>query len=294
MQPPVVLLTGATGFIGCRLASGLGGNWRVIAATRAVTGDRNAVQLDLAHRDSIVRAFDAVRPAALIHAGGLAAPDACESEPEQTRRVNVDAVEVLAELCANAGTRLVHFSTDLVFDGEKGRYREDDAVRPLSVYGRSKLESERAALAVCPGAVVLRVSNCYGRPLHGRVSFVDELQANLAAGRETPGFADQWRSATAADQLPDVVARLLVDCDLRGVFHWGGADRASRYEAALTFCRVMGFDERLIRPASAAERHFLAPRPRDTSLDSSRLATALRVAPLGLREGFTALRRAWG
>ena len=295
MQPGVLMLTGATGFIGCRLASDLGEPWQVVVAIRASTTDqdRRAIQLDLAQRDSIVRAFNQVRPAAVIHTAAIAAPDECEREPELARRVNVDAVEVLANLCAEAKARLVHFSTDLVFDGENGSYREDDPVRPLSVYARSKLESEQVALALCPDAAVLRVANCYGRPLGGRASFVDELQANLAAGRQVPGFTDQWRTATFADQLPAVVARLLADPTLHGVFHWGGADRASRYEAALTFCRVMGYDERLIRPASAADHPFLAQRPRDTSLDSSRLASALGLFPMGLKEGFTALKGCW-
>lgn len=287
------MVTGATGFIGRRLVLELGKNWRIVAATRAARANSDGVNVDLAQRESVARAFDAVHPAAVINAGGIAAPDACERQPELARRVNVEAVQTLAKLCAQSKTRLVHLSTDLVFDGEKGYYCEDDTTRPLSVYGRGKLESEEAALSLCPGAVVLRVTNCYGRPLGGRASFVDELQANLAAGREVPGFTDQWRSSTAADQLPEVVTRLLARTNLQGVFHWGGADRASRYEAALIFCRVMGYDERLIRPASAAEKHFLARRPRDTSLDSSRLASALGLSPLGLREGFAALRGCW-
>jgi dTDP-4-dehydrorhamnose reductase len=293
MQVRALMLTGATGFIGRRLALGLGGNWRVVPATRAVTNDRNAVELDLARRESILRAFDTIRPAAVVHTGGVAAPDACEREPELAQRVNVEAVETLAKLCAEAKARLVHFSTDLVFDGEKGRYSEHDATRPLSVYGRSKVASEEAALALCPGSVILRVANCYGRPLGGRVSFVDEMQASLAAGREVHAFTDQWRTSTAADQLPEVLDAVLADTGLRGIYHWGGADRATRYEAALIFCRVMGYNERWIRPARAEERRFLARRPMDTSLDSSRLASVLDFAPLGLREGFAALKGRW-
>ena len=295
MQSRVLMLTGATGFIGRRLVADLGEPWQVVVAIRASSADqgRRAARLDLAQPDSIVRAFNQVCPDAVVHTAAIAAPDECERNPELARRINVDAVETLARLCAEAKARLVHFSTDLVFDGQKGRYREDDPVRPLSVYGHSKLASEQVALALCPGAVVLRVANCYGRPLGGRASFVDELQANLAAGRQVRGFTDQWRTSTFADQLPAVVTRLLADPGLHGVFHWGGADRASRYEAALTFCRVMGYDERLIRPASAADHPLLARRPRDTTLDSSRLTQALRVSPLGLREGFTALKGCW-
>ncbi len=285
------MLTGATGFLGRRLLPGLAEAWQVIAASRSVEGP-DTVALNLADPDSLVRAFDAVLPSFVVHAGAIADPDECERNPALAWRINVEAVKILAERCARSRARLLHFSTDYVFDGEQGCYSEDDATRPLSAYGRGKLESEQAVLALCPGAVVLRVSNAYGRPLGDRTCFVDVLQADLAAGRAVPGFIDQWRTSTAADQLPEVVRRLLADPDLRGIFHWGGADRTTRYEAVLTFCRVMGYDERLIYPARAADKKFLAPRPRDTSLNSSRLAAALGLAPIGLQEGFAALKRA--
>jgi dTDP-4-dehydrorhamnose reductase len=141
---------------------------------------------------------------------------------------------------------------------------------------------------------VLRVSNCYGRPLGGgRPSFVEQMHADLTAGRMVKAFVDQWRTATAADQLPDILLSILANPALRGVYHWGGADRATRYEAALVFCQVMGHDERLVRPSSAADVPFAAARPRDTSLNSSRLCTALGMTPIGLREGYTALKDLW-
>ena len=293
MAAPVLMLTGATGFLGRRLLPGLAEAWRVVAASRYAEGP-DAIVLDLSEPKSLVRTFYAVHPSVVVNAGAVADPDECERDPGLARRVNVEAVKILAGLCAKTKARLLHFSTDLVFDGENSWYGEDDAPRPLSDYGRGKLESEEAALAVGPGSVVLRVSNCYGRPLGARTCFVDHLQASLAAGRAVPGFTDQWRTSTAADQLPEVVRRLLAEPDLGGVFHWGGADRTTRYESALAFCRVLGYDEHLIHPARAADKRFLAPRPRDTSLDSSRLAAALGLTPVGLQEGFTVLKGAWG
>jgi dTDP-4-dehydrorhamnose reductase len=290
VEKPILLLTGATGFIGRRLSIGLEHRWRIVNAVRKAS-QPNDVLVDLMDPTSLLEAFDKVRPAAVVHAAAIANPDACEREPGLARRVNVEAVSTLAILCAEAKARLVHFSTDLVFDGQAGRYSEDDIPRPLSVYGRTKLESEHAVLALCPGSVVLRVSNCYGRPMGGRACFVDELQAALAAGRTMPAFTDQWRTSTAADQLPEVIAHLLRDPSLQAVFHWGGADRVTRYEAALIYCRVMGYDARLIVRTRAADKSFFAPRPRDTSLDSSRLASALSLHPTGLWEGFSGLKR---
>ena len=290
-MPPTLLLTGATGFLGRRLAPGLAGSWRVVGAARAAAGPGD-IRLDLEDLDAVRRAFDEVRPAAVVHAGAIAAPDECERDPARARRVNRDATRVLAELCGRSGARLALISTDLVFDGEKGRYGEDDAPNPLSVYGRVKLEAEEAALSRAPGAVAVRISAAYGRLLGGRPCFVDELVAALARGEPVAAFTDQWRSPTAADRLSEVLLRLLADPDLEGVFHWGGADRATRFESAVALCRAFGFDERLVRPARAADKRVLAPRPRDTSLDSARLSAALGLAPATLAEGFAALKAA--
>lgn len=287
-----LLLTGATGYIGKRLAAGLGGAWNVLRASRTAAGE-GAVALDLENPDSIRRAFDEARPAAVVHAGAEADPDACERDPARAKKVNVDAVKLLAGLCGTSAARLVHFSTDLVFDGERGWYREEDEPRPRGVYARGKLESEEAALTRAPGAAVLRVSTCYGRPMGGRPGFVDAIHQKLSRGEPVGGFVDQWRSSTFADQLPEVVAGILADEDLSGVFHWGGAERRTRFESSVTFARIFGFDENLVHPARAVDMKFPSPRPRDSSLDSSKLAAALGMAPASYEYGFKTLKSRW-
>ncbi|MFI5347899.1 MAG: SDR family oxidoreductase [Elusimicrobiota bacterium] len=291
MTPNTLLLTGATGFLGRRLALGMAGPWRVVGASRTASGP-DSTFLDLTAPDSIRRAFDAIRPAAVVHSGAIAGPDACEQDPEMARRVNEDATRVLAELCGRAGSKLILISTDLVFDGEKGRYVEDDPPHPISVYGRVKLAAEEAALARAPGAAVVRIAAAYGRLLGGRPCFVDELLASLSRGEPVAAFMDQWRSPTAADGLAEVLLRLLAESDLEGVFHWAGADRATRFESAVALCRAFGYDEGLVRPSRMNDKRTLAPRPRDSSLDSSRLSAALGIAPTTQAEGFAALKAA--
>ena len=290
-MPPTLLLTGATGFLGARLAPGLGSRWKVVRASRRAEGP-DSVRLDLEEPASVRAAFAAVRPSAVVHCGGAARPDECETDPAMARRLNPEAARLVAELSAAAGARLVHLSTDLVFDGEKGWYDEDDEVRPLSVYGRTKLEAEEAVLSRAPGSVVLRVSSVYGRPLGGRPCFVDEWRAALSAERPIAAFTDQWRTSTDGDQLPEVIGRLLNDTVLEGVFHWGGAERLTRYETALALCAAFGFDASLVRPARVADQRPAAPRPRDVSLDSSRLSAALGLPPRALAAGFAALKAA--
>lgn len=289
---PALLLTGATGYIGRRLAPALSGSWTVFRASRTSAGE-GALDLDLNDPDSIRRAFDAAAPKVVIHTGADSDPDSCERDPDRAKRVNVDAVKTLAGLCGVSGARLVHFSTDLVFDGERGWYTEDDRPDPAGVYARGKLASEEAALVRAPGATVLRISTAYGRPMGGRPGFIDHLRAKLAAGETVSAFVDQWRTSTAADQLPEVLSKLLADPDLEGVFHWGGAERATRYESAVAFARIMGFDESLVRQARAVDMRFASPRPRDSSLVSAKLAAAIGLAPLTYEAGFKALQGTW-
>jgi len=142
--------------------------------------------------------------------------------------------------------------------------------------------------------VVLRISSAYGKPMGGRPGFIDGMRDKLSRGEAVSGFTDQWRTSTAADQLPEVIAKILADPDLAGVYHWGGSERATRFDTAVTFARIMGFDENLVHPGRAVDKKFPSPRPRDSSLDSSRLAAAIGVAPLNYEVGFKALRGAWG
>ena len=285
-----LLLTGATGFLGLRLGPALASRWRVVGASRTASGP-DTVRLDREDLDSVRRAFESVRPDAVVHSGAMAKPDDCEREPERAARVNRDASRVLAELCGRAGARLVHLSTDLVFDGEKGLYSEDDAPNPVSVYGRTKLEAEEAVRTAAPGAVVLRVATLYGRPLGTARCFVDELRDKLSRGEPAGAFEDQWRTPTAADSLHEPILRLLDDPELEGVYHWA-AERVTRFELARALCRTFGWDERLVRPTRYADTRPPARRPRDSSLDSSRLAGLLGLAPTSLAEGFAALRAA--
>jgi dTDP-4-dehydrorhamnose reductase len=137
--------------------------------------------VDLADAGAVAAAFREARPDAVLHAAALARVADCHRDPERARRVNAAGSAVLAELAAAAGARLVLVSTDLVFDGARAPYREEDPPAPVSVYGRSKVAAEGAVLAV-PRAAVARVSLLFGPSLTGRPSFFDEQVAALRAG----------------------------------------------------------------------------------------------------------------
>lgn len=167
---------------------------------------------------------------------------------------------------AARGRRLVHLSTDLVFDGARGRYREVDAPAPLNEYGRSKVEAERRVREAHPAATIVRTSLLYGG--------VEPGPQERLAREGTRFYVDEIRSPVQVGDLADAILELL-GLDVAGPLHLGGADDVSRYELAL----LLGAD-----PTRIERAHTTPDRPRDVSLDSSRAASLLRTRLRGVRE----------
>jgi dTDP-4-dehydrorhamnose reductase len=266
------LVTGASGQLGGYLLRYLHDRGEpVVAWSGSSTGDRFGIPLvpvDLADADAVATAFRAARPDTIIHAGALARVDTCYGDPVRARLVNTEGSARLAELAGQAGARLVLVSTDLVFDGTRGGYTEDDPPRPLSVYGRTKADAEAAVLAV-PRTAVARVSLMFGPTLAGRPSFFDHLLAALRAGRPVTLFADEWRTPLSLD----AAARALVamaESGVTGLLHIGGPERLSRLEMGRILAEHLGIPPEPIMAAGRDAIPGAEPRPRDVSLDSTR------------------------
>ena len=191
--------------------------------------------------------------------------------------VIVDGSAAVATACASAGARLVHVSTDLVFDGKLGRpYREDDPARPIIEYGHAKLASEQAVLERCPEALVVRTSLIYGGP-----PLEPSRQERQPIDAEHAFFEDELRSPV---QVGDLAAALLelAGGGAAGVLHVAGADGVSRYELARLIVAARGGDPDHVRAGSLAASGL--ERPADCRLDSSRAQSLLGTRLRGVRE----------
>ena len=267
-----LLLTGASGQLGAYL---LRERRRQGTAVVAWSGQRGGElwgcplrPVDLTDADSLATAFRQARPDMVVHAAALAGVTDCQRDPERAERINAGGSAVLAELADRAKARLVHVSTDMVFDGEHGGYREEDPVAPLSVYGRTKSAAEKAVLA-CPGGLVVRLSLLFGPSLVGRPTFFDQQATALREGRSIALFHDEWR--TPLSFL--VAARgllALAESEAGGVLHMGGPERLSRLEMGQRLAMFLACDPAVLVPASRNSVPAAEPRPRDLSLDSSR------------------------
>jgi dTDP-4-dehydrorhamnose reductase len=159
------------------------------------------------------------------------------------------------------------------------------------VYGRTKLEAERRAAAICPRAVVLRLALMYGWGAATRLNFVDGLVQRLRAGHEVSLFADQYRTPLYVVQASEVIGRLIDVPEIHGTFNLGGGERLNRYAFGLRLCEVFGLPRDLLKPIEMGSATGLAVRPRDCSMNSARISRLLRITPLTVEEGLRAMRR---
>ena len=270
-----VLVTGGNGQVGRSIAE-LASDARFAALDIAVT-DRSTV--DITDRAGLNAAFDRLQPDVVINAAAFTAVDAAETDEAVAMAANADGVASLADLCAAHGARLLHLSTDYVFDGTKdGWYVESDPIAPLGVYGRTKAAGEAAARA-CPAHLILRTSWVYAA--HGN-NFVKTM---LRIGAERPEVGivdDQIGCPTSARDIAESLLHLS-SLDVNGTYHLAGTDQASWYEFAVAIFAAADLSA-TAKPISTADFPTPAPRPANSRLDSSALADATGVRLPGWRD----------
>ena len=272
-----VLVTGSNGLLGNKLLAATLSRpgFEVVAASRGPCANRELgpfryVRLDVTDRHAVREVIRAAAPEVVIHTAAMTDVDGCERDPEQAFVVNVRGTDHVAQGCAEARAMLVHLSTEYVFDGSAGPYAETDPPNPISVYGRTKLESERVVAATCDRWAVARTTVLFGYAAGVRANFVLWLLHRLAGGEPTRVVADQVGSPTLADNLAEMVLAL-AQGPAHGVYHTVGASRLGRYEFARLVAEVFGLDPGLIQPISTAELRQPAPRPLDAGLCTDRL-----------------------
>ncbi|HMF12355.1 MAG TPA: SDR family oxidoreductase [Gemmataceae bacterium] len=272
-----VLVTGATGLLGGYLLREAKARGLDTVAWGQATGYLDYHSCDLAEPRMVSAAFRAAEPDLVIHAGALASVEACRRDPVRARRVNTDGTALLAEKATMAGARMVHVSTDLVFDGEKGNYRETDVTGPLSLYGRTKVDADHV-LQAHPQHAVARSSLLFGPTLTRRSGFFDTQLAALRAGKPLTLFEDEWRTPLSLAMAAQALLTIALS-KFAGLIHVGGPERMSRLEMGQRLAAHLGADPHCIVAVSRASVQAAEPRPRDSSLDSSLWRSLFPQAP---------------
>ncbi|HJP33200.1 MAG: dTDP-4-dehydrorhamnose reductase [Candidatus Latescibacteria bacterium] len=282
-----LLVTGAHGLLGrALLQADWGADVKRVGCGRHAdpVGDVSCHAVDLTDADAVVELWRQLRPDRVIHTAALTDVDLCETEPELARRVNRDVVAHVVAASAEVGAGVAHLSTDYVFDGQGGPYSEQDSPRPLSVYGRMKLESEALVLDAGVEGLVVRTLWLYGHLRSVRPNLVTWPLEALARGESMRIVADQWGNPTYVHDL----ARALVELSRRGVaglFHMGGSTFLTREELVRHVAGHFHLDTSHVEVITTARAGQAAPRPLRSGLRTDAIEAELGWTPASLSEG---------
>jgi dTDP-4-dehydrorhamnose reductase len=283
-----ILITGGSGLLGGKVAElAQARGYEVFAGyAHNAPGFGKAVKFDLLDGPEISETITRIKPEVIIHSAALTDVDRCERERELAYKMNVEGTQIISEVSKQIGSFLIYISTDYVFDGSRGMYREDDNPNPLSYYGLTKLLGEQ----FCDHGCIARSCVIYGsRPASGKVNFALWIINNLRSNQPIHVVTDQFITPTLNSNLAAIVLEA-GERQLDGTYHLAGASRISRYDFARTVAGMLDLDLSLISPCRMEDMKWAAKRPRDSSLDTSKAAKHLNEKPLLIEEAMQRLK----
>lgn len=270
-----ILITGAAGLVGrASVEHCLEIGDEVVAYARQ---SDTSPALDIGDSEQVQRVIERERPDAVINCAAWTDVDGCEGDPEKAERANAIGPENLARACREAGAGFLTISTDYVFDGLKdGFYTQRDEPRPLSVYGRFKLEGERRSQVACARTIVVRTGYIFGP---GGRNFLSTVIDRVKRGEKLKAISDCWGTPTYGRDLA-VRLRELIELDLPGVFHVVSSGEGASFETfTREALRLAGCEPGLVETVSMNDLVRPAPRPRNSKLKCL-LSEAVGLPPL--------------
>jgi len=279
---------------GGRLGAALMGEYR---DKLEVTGFNHA-QLDLSRLDEMREKLRATNFDVLINAAAFTNVDLCETQQDRAFLINAEAPRVLAEVCRDKGAKLIHFSTDYVFDGEKRKpYSEEDEARPISVYGESKRAGEKLVLQTHHQHLVVRVSWVFGPD---RPSFIDAMIKRARENEEVDAIADKFSTPTYTRDIAEMLPHFFNFDVEGGILHFANAGECSWQEYAqwaLDCCQGFGVavkvktvgasklqDMTRLRRGYGGQANWVARRPANSVLSTAKYTALTGVSPRAWRD----------
>jgi dTDP-4-dehydrorhamnose reductase len=295
-----IFLTGASGLVGSAVARAAARRGhRVIGVVGSFTGELEGVTkkipLELTDEAAVSSAVLDAFPDAIVNCAAIAAPEACEADPARAQALNVALPATLARLAHHLSARLVHISSEQVFDGARTTpYRADDPPALINLYARQKLASEQAVhAAAAEFAVTVRAPLLMGDSASGKRSTHERLFADWAAGKTPKLYTDEFRQVCTAENLAEVLVELSERRDLRGVFHWAGTELLSRHALGVRIREHFKLTEKQapLAAVTRAETPDAAKKRQPClALDISPLTAKLKTRPQGIAEQLASLK----
>ncbi len=293
-----VFVTGANGFVGSYVvAQLLADGHEVYASSR--TGDLSSfntnknyrfIQVDFSDPFSLHDAFEFVQPDVVVHSGAMSKPDDCELKQSDAFDTNVFGTVQLLLNAEAYKSFFIYLSTDFIFDGNKGMYKEEDKPSPVSYYGKTKMDAEEAVMEYQHGWAIVRTSFVYGKPIYGRGNFITMIAEKIKNRQPFNVVSDQLRTPTYVVDLANGVAAIVKQM-AGGVFNIAGKDVLTPFEMSQAVAASLNISDHLLTPVTKDEFKELAQRPLKGGLDINKAISELQYQPVSFSEGLIASLR---
>lgn len=276
-----VLVIGASGQVGGAIMRLAPKDWEV-TGTYSGKQKPGLIHLNVSNREEVFEVFEKVRPDVAILTAAFTNVDLCETDKERADAVNVSGPLNVCDASVKYGSKMVYMSTDYVFDGENGPYREDDAPNPLGYYAWTKLEGERIT-AFTPDHLIIRTTGVYSADPDS-LNFAMQVIKRLSAGESMKVPSDQYGTPTLADNLADGILTLLT-LGKTGIYNVAGSDFMDRYSFSLLIADIFGLDKTLIAPIDTPSLGQKARRPLRAGLVVEKIEREAGIKMVGARDG---------
>ncbi len=296
-----ILIIGGTGLVGSKLSesSDKHGFAPVSTYNARPLETSDGVRLDVADRRATSDLVRRVQPSVIVDTHALHNVDYCETHRDEARRVNVDGTRNLVDAAREAGSRFLYVSTDYVFDGTRGGYREEDPTKPLSYYAENKVEAEKIVSSL-PSFIIARPSVIYGwNPLEksgvpsssGKtINFAMFVLDKFEKHEVVRAVTDQYSSPTMADDLAVALLRL-ARMNVNGILHTAGRSCLSRYDFAVKAARIFDYSTDLVQKVSSNDFKQVAKRPMNSCLSIEKAEKILNMRFMSVDEGLVEMKK---
>lgn len=285
-MPEKILVIGG-GFLGSSIVKTLTNSKTKLFSSGFNSLEDNQFKIDIRNLDSIEKCVNSLKPDFIINCAANTDIDKLEKNHDIAFGINADGAKNVANISKKCQTRLIHISTDSVFDGKIGMYKENDVTSPINIYSKSKLKGEQYVSENSEDYVIVR-TNFFGIDKKGR-NLLNWILQNLQKGSQITGFDDVIFTPLEVQNLSKILYELMLS-DYKGIIHLSNSEVLSKYQFAVTISEVFGFNKDLIKKGSIDEVSFVAKRPKNTSLSNKKAKELLKTQICSIRESLVELK----
>ena len=281
-----ILLTGAYGQLGLSFCNLFHSKYDIYCSSKNYN-PKNGIYLDISNPILYDEVLKFVKPDLVINFAALTNVDLCEQKPELAYSINLGGLTNLIDLFDGP---IIQISTDYVFDGANGPYKEDDATSPINVYGTTKLESEKILLEQSKESLVIRTNVLYDYSKNTSASFLNWVVKSLEKENEINIVEDQMNNPTWTSSLAIVIERA-IEIGISGLIHWGDGEWVSRYEFANKIASAFSLKRSLIKPILTRDLNQIANRPLNSGLKTDFAQKNLNLEPPTIEECLDTIKK---